>query len=274
MFVPSRRTLIVVGVVLCTAILLLGPALRADSSTPETTTTLTATQDTWINSGSSNNWGTLNFMNVGANDVFGIERSLVQFDLSTIPATAIIESAELRLYYYSCSIDCPEMGTSIHRLTRAWTETTATWPLMGTASDPTVYASFTIPEGYGILGRWIEWDVTTLVREWHSGARPNYGLVVHGPEGPPDNYKYFRTKEFGTGWAPQLVIEWGYPTPTPTNTPTATNTPTRTPTPTITPTPTATWTPTITPTPTNTPTPTATPAVRIGPYLPMILVSQ
>lgn len=268
MVVQFRHTALVLGLVLCAVLMPLRLAAQTDSGAPLTTTTLVAIQDTWINSGSSNNWGTQDSMNVGASNFLGVERSLVQFDMSSIPASAVIEGATLRLFYNLCNVNCPAMDSSVHRLTQSWSEATANWPSMGNASAPMVYATYSFPAGYGGVNNWVEWNVTDLVREWHSGGVPNYGLAVHGPEGPPETYKYFRTKEFGAGWAPQLVIVWDYPTPTPTNTPTSTITPT------ITPTPTATATPTATPTPTITPTPTATPIMRTSPYLPLILVSQ
>jgi len=157
------------------------------------------------------------------------------------------------------------MDASIHRLTQSWDEETATWRNMGEASDARRYDTRTIG-GFYENNTWVEWDVTELVKEWHSGASPNQGLAIHGQEGPPENYKVFSTREKGAWWQPRLVVELYQPTPTPTLTSTPTITPTRTDTPTCTPTPTN--TPTGTPTPTATA--TATPSV-LTVYVPLVV---
>ncbi len=201
-----------------------------------------AFQDTWINSGSSNNWGSWSDMQLGAVGYLGNMRMLLQFDLDEMPHQASLSSATLQAYYDMCGGECTDMDTSIHRLTKEWDESTANWPKMEDASDARVYSTQVIGDR-DEDDRWVEWDVTDLVREWYSGTYPNYGLAVHGQEGPPDNYRYFTTKEKGEGWQARLVMVWETPTPTATVTLTATNTPT------ITPTHTVTLTPTFTPTP-------------------------
>ncbi len=45
----------------------------------------------------------------------------------------------------------------------------AAWPALGTPVATTEVTS---------AGGWFSWDVTGLVREWASGARPNYGLAL------------------------------------------------------------------------------------------------
>jgi len=242
---------------------------------------LTAVADTMIMSGTASmNWGDWDSMEVGSDDYFGNERSLVRFDLSSVPKDAIIQSATFKAWYYLCSSGCPEMDTSIRRLMWAWGEYDATWNSMSSASGSTIYDTQHLG-GYSDLDRWVAWDVTDLVQAWQHGAYPNYGLAIHGHEGPPENYKYFSTKEKGAGWEPRLVIQWAYPTATSTPRPTRTCTPTRTKTPTHTltntpmstltntPTQTATPTCTLTSTPTttstNTPTQTATATMTLYP---------
>ena len=223
-------------------------AVQADGTS---TITLLATQDTYINYSSAPTWGD-DTMVVGSSSVAGDMRALVQFNLGDIPEQAIVESATLQVWYWLCGpwSACADMDASIHRLTQSWDEETATWRNVGESSDARRYDTQIIG-GYSDNNTWVEWDVTELVKEWHSGTFPNQGLAIHGQEGPPENYKVFSTKEEGTWRQPRLVVELYQPTPTPTSTPTLTQTPTITPT--------RTDTPTSTPTPTNTPTGTCTP---------------
>jgi len=253
----------------------------ATTWTPTTQAELMAVADTMIMSGAAwMNWGDWDSMKAGSDDYFGNERSLVRFDLSNIPNDAVIQSATFKARYWLCSSGCPNMDASIHRLMWAWGEYDAMWNSMSGASGSIVYDTQQLG-GYGDLGRWVEWDITDLVQAWQHGAYPNYGLAIHGQERPPENYKYFGTKEKGAGWEPRLVIQWAYPTATSTPRPTRTCTPTRTKTPTHTltntptstltntPTQTATQTCTLTSTPTttstNTPTQTATATMALYP---------
>jgi hypothetical protein len=110
-------------------------------------------------------------------------------------------------------------------------------------------------------GRWYDWDVTSAVRDWASGAAENHGLVVEAL--PPTRYHIFRSSSW---WEvprdrPKLEVLFipAPPTATPTNTQTPTKTATETALNTPTSTPTSTGTPTSTPTETLTPTETQTP---------------
>jgi hypothetical protein len=65
------------------------------------------------------------------------------------------------------------------------------------------------------LNTWIEVDATPLVRQWASGARPNYGIAVCALGQSTNNaYTQFTTREYGQdGYsagevAPQLVLKF------------------------------------------------------------------
>jgi hypothetical protein len=96
--------------------------------------TVTQSQDAMIlsDSPSSNfdgNWR----LSVGTTDV-AKARSLVKFDLSTIPAGTQIDSAQLRLYYdQTFTSDASAVPIEAHRVTAPWDETTVTWNSINTA---------------------------------------------------------------------------------------------------------------------------------------------
>ncbi len=224
--------------------------------------TLYATQDTWINSDSVNNWGGKRYMRVGSVDYLGTNRALILFDLSDMSSEAVITSAELWAWYSDCTafVECVDMDTSIHRVTRSWQEDDANQGDMDTMSDGRVYATRFMAADEA-KEQWIMWNVTELVQEWHSGVYQNNGFAIHGQEGPPDNYRLFSTKERGSTWTARLVIAWHFTGPTSTTTLTPTHTPTPSHSPTL--------TPTLTPTPTPTPTATSTPGGLL--YLPLVM---
>jgi len=261
----GRKTLWVVA-----TLLLLAAFSAVSTAGANSSTTLTASQDTWIYSRPTTIYGEETML-VGTSTAVGTLRALVQFDLATIPSDAVIDSATLEIFYYACSSSsgCADMPVTIHRLTRDWDEGTARWAEMGTASDARTYDTQVL-RGLAATGRWVAWDATPLVREWHSGEHANHGLALHGDEIPDENFKVFSTKEKSMERAPRLSVEWHGTVATATSTPTATPTPTSTPTASVTtvpPTPSETPTATSTEAPTSEPTATPT-ATRTRPSTP------
>jgi hypothetical protein len=210
-----------------------------------------------------------------------IARSLVKFDLSTIPSGSTINSATFKGYLVS-SYDYPSRhrDVTVYRITGSWDEDSVKW--INRPGYSGSYDSESIEAGDW---DWYLWNVKDLVQKWVDGTYSNHGLMLRGPEqsGIDSAWRGFSTKE--GPYTPRLVVNFTTPTvtstptetstptatPTDTSTPTVTSTPTDTPTSTATHTPTDTSTPTATPTPTETPTPTATPTPPIfKTYLPLI----
>jgi hypothetical protein len=199
-------------------------------------------------------------------------RSLVKFDLASLPSDQVITKATLRVFLVT-SWDYPDTSRTIstYRITSNWSEDNVNWnnkPGYGSA-----YGSRSIVHD---AWDWYEFDVTKLVNAWYAGTYTNYGIMLRGPEisGDDSSWRGFGTRE--SSYTPQLVIDFTASTSTPTATQTPTPTATQTPTPTATqtPTPTATQTPTQTATQTPTQTATQTPSPTDAAnwtYLPMIL---
>jgi hypothetical protein len=219
-----------------------------------------------------------------------IARSLVRFDISSLPPNIDITQATLMVYLVG-SWDYPGTRRTIttYRITGGWSERSVTWnnrPGYGHT-----YGSSSIPQG---VWGWYEFEVTDLVRAWYNGNYPNQGIMLRGPEvsGLDASWRSFGTRE--SSYTPRLVVEYTPPgespeaflylpivlknwtsssgTPTPSAgtpvPPTDTSVP-PTPTPTSTATSRPTPTPTFTPSPTPTDTPTSTPAtVRIENHSP------
>jgi hypothetical protein len=231
----------------------------------------TAGVDARLSSASpTSNFGTDTSLAVGeADTTVNTGRSLVKFDLTSIPANATINSATLSLWQFSDN-SSNARTFRVYRSLRAWVESQTTWNIYSTGnnwqaaggfgandSEQTDIGSlaFTATEANGEK----QWSLTaSAIQEMVAGTFTNNGFLLKADTESNDMYQ-FRSSDWTTaGERPKLVIDYSEATNTPTNTATftATNTPTATDTPTAT--ATATDTPTATATATDTPTATAT----------------
>ena len=159
------------------------------------TTTLVSTVTAYVreNDGSSNNG---NHKDVHVGKASGDRRrGLVQFNIASLPAGAVVERATLRVYVN----DEGETGgdvVSIRRVTRWWSEDEVTWDEARSGTD------WSSPGGdyhwaehgqltTGTLG-WQEADVTDLVRGWQTGAYSNHGMIfmADNPSGSKE-FKFY-----------------------------------------------------------------------------------
>jgi hypothetical protein len=138
-------------------------------------------------------------------------RTYLQFDLSILPADAIIVSADLRLYRCSnFGIQGFIIVTELHRLTESWDEHTIN-PLNQPdyLSSPESTTSVTI----GATG-WLSWDITDLLQGWMDGSVVNYGVVIKAMnEGIGSNYVICYSSDYTTDSSlrPKLLITYYSP---------------------------------------------------------------
>ncbi len=128
-------------------------------------------QDTEIGPQQDVPWGNESTLYVyQGNSSSSVWWSLFQFDLSAIPPGAQILSARMRLYPTFTDV----IPLSVHRVTKAWDAQVDHWSTLSTfhASIP---AALFIPfkANTPVLA-----DVTWLVRQWQSGAAPNFGVLL------------------------------------------------------------------------------------------------
>jgi hypothetical protein len=98
------------------------PDIRIDNEMPvQTTTSLTSGADIYLRTSLAPNQNT-NGADFFIVDGDTIATGLVRFDLSAIPATAIVTSAEMTLY---CDSD-PGEAVSVYQMLESWDEATAT----------------------------------------------------------------------------------------------------------------------------------------------------
>jgi hypothetical protein len=199
--------------------------------------TFSASKDTYIDEGQPDtNFGAVG-LSIGQNGSGEDRYLLLEFDISSIPANAIVISATLELYHV---VNLRQAENSLLPNIQAdanlssWTELGATWnsaPSKINLGDPDTNFS-------GAPG-WNAFDVSEIVDAWHSPLFTNRGLTLHGDAIQVGLFGF--ESRTGTN-APKLHVNYFIPTHTPTGTlpPSSTATQTATPTKTVTPSPTAT----------------------------------
>ena len=132
--------------------------------------------------------------------------TLIRFDLNTIPAGSMINSAKLNLYYWHWN-DLNPTGRplQVHRILTDWSEDTVTWNNQP-GYDATLLDSTPAPGAFG----WIEWDVRNGVQDFMDGTYTNYGWQVMDFAPTNNAMIYFRSKEFtDSNFRPYLELEYG-----------------------------------------------------------------
>ena len=223
------------GLILAYLILALISPFFLNVKAGSTTVTLTATDDSYVDSSTSGSNFNNNYLKVG--HYYSSEYIIyVKFDLSSIPSNAVIVSAKLKLTDQSSS----SIAVDVHRVTGGdWSEGSITWNNKPSYDSAVIDSATT-----GNDGDVIEWDVTDVVQGWVDGSYSNYGFALTSDS---DTAESFYSKE--GGHAPELVVEYVEPN---TVTQTITETQTVTETQTITETQTETQTVTETTTIANT----------------------
>lgn len=132
------------------------------------------------------------------------KRSVLRFDLGSIPQGSTIDSATLTLAQIY-----KESGSTVnvHRVTAAWSEDTATWNNVGSAFDPAVMAAINAASGAGERVA----DLTALVQGWVSGAYANEGILLE--EAPVLKTEFRSSEESVQATRPLLSVCYSEPNP-------------------------------------------------------------
>lgn len=170
--------------------------------------------DTFIRSTSpNNNYGATTSLLVQG----GLARTLVQFDLSSIPAGSTILSAQLSLYHTAGGSDT----VSAYRVTKPWTEGTgvagsgATWNEYDGATDWTAAGGdYDTAAGVTIVlpanNTWATWDLTARTAAWTAGTQSNYGIALVANGGGANTF-VSSDDTVNTTQRPKLVVTYALP---------------------------------------------------------------
>jgi hypothetical protein len=167
-----------------------------------------AGKDAYVNeSAPGTNYGTDTSLFV-AGTAGNSTRMYTQFNLSSIPSTAIILSADLGLYYYGSEAGAVEGGpVGVYRVTGTWVESTITWNAsLAAQSTPIDF----IPVPASATSDFQLWDVSSLVQIWVNTPSTNRGALLRDTdETSGDGVKYFYSSDWSTdSQRPKLVITY------------------------------------------------------------------
>jgi hypothetical protein len=168
-----------------------------------------ATADTWIKSSLPRaNFGAATNLKCGVPHTGITARVLVRFNLGSVPASADVTSAQLRLRVIAVSSGPTQYKA--HRVTKAWTETGANWRKMHGAYDPVPLDSRALSPSQA--GSEVAWDVRDAVEYWLAHPAENYGLMVLGPGSGGTMWATFSARESGR-WVrrPKLKLTYDVP---------------------------------------------------------------
>ena len=175
-----------------------------------TTSTATAGADTYIYSADPNSsFGSSGWLFTGSGDGgISVARSLVRFDLSSLPPSHFVTESHLSLYeWYSPS--CSARSVTASGLGGPFSNTT-TWntapPLDGAgvvSSTSFAYGASGCPAARANL------DLTSLARRWILDGAANHGLELRaGDEFDPAANKGFNSGDTGVEYAPTLYVTY------------------------------------------------------------------
>ncbi len=158
------------------------------------------TQDAFVSSNNSDtNYYVDQYLRTGRSSSYNISRTYIRF---TIPSTVggTVTNAYLRMEKQGGST--PQ--TRAYRVTSSWSSKNITWntkPGNSTTDVSTVAAADS--------GNWFKMGVTSIVRDWVSGARSNYGFVVKdNTESGTSQWTTFYSSDAESPHKPELHITY------------------------------------------------------------------
>ncbi len=104
-------------------------------------------------------------------------RSLIEFDLNEIPLNCRVKNATLELCVSRNELEISS-NISIYQVLSAWQEKRASWHSSPRIKDTPV-SNFILNEGFNDK---VYLDLTELIKSWHEGLIPNYGMIIKGKE--------------------------------------------------------------------------------------------
>ncbi len=120
------------------------------------------------------NYGSDDSLFVSASRVDEHYRAYLQFDMSTIPNTAVITDAKLGLYYVKTSSKV-DTQIGVYMVVDSWDEDDLSWinqPHYSAKPESTTHVSAAVTSNF------IYWDIRDLVQGWVDGSISNRGLLL------------------------------------------------------------------------------------------------
>jgi hypothetical protein len=129
----------------------------------------------------------------------------LEFDLSSVPKNAVIESAVLKLSFYGRGTSPMRPTVRIYPITTKWSAASATWNTKPSWNEN--FAEIEVPPQPNDDSTQWEMDITPLVRKWVNGDMENHGMAIVSDSIKGDCYNFaFYGPAAGDGHAPVLTM--------------------------------------------------------------------
>lgn len=126
------------------------------------------------NEETNRNFGADGYIFFGRSDYGYIYRSLLKFDVSSIPSNAIVTYAGLDLYQNG-NIQQYANTFAAYNITQDWDELGVTWNNQPNYDPATESGAQTYD---GTTVGWRTFTITNIVAAWVNGTKPNYGVML------------------------------------------------------------------------------------------------
>lgn len=154
------------------------------------------------------NYGDNSSLNIGGNTAGTIYRTFIQFNISSIPPTAVVTDAKLGLHYDWAYETTTEGRIALYDVKQAWDEGEIEWN--GQPSTSPISWFITAIPGYATEDfLYLDLGISNVQR-WINGSLENYGVMIRDyEEGHPEGLRSFASSEnVNADSRPKLVIQY------------------------------------------------------------------
>jgi len=169
-------------------------------------------KDTYIRENVDTNYGDGETIKIGKSGGGQEFRSLIEFNISSIPESHTITSAVLRLHLlYSSSSN--NITAEAHALAVPWEEQNATWYNRTSIEQwsqegGSYYSEVVESKEISTNPGWYNFSIDSVVRKWVNGSLENNGLIIVSPDASTGDYKDIDSSDStDTNLRPELIIE-------------------------------------------------------------------
>lgn len=162
------------------------------------------------------NWGNSESLVVGKKAGY-VARTVIEFDISSIPTNANVTSAVLALPEIPAGGGSGSMTIDVHRNTTSWSEGTVTWN-----NPPTIAFTPVASAVSDNTTAWREWTITGQTQNWLDGTDDNHGVTLkatNAVEVGPNLWREYLSSDnvYSPGQAraarPKLTVQYTSATP-------------------------------------------------------------
>jgi hypothetical protein len=172
----------------------------------------TSGTDTYIRQGSDNNYATQPTLKIGKN-LAGVEfRSLIKFDLSSIPQGDTITNSVMSLYLSSAT-NTNNITADIYLISNPWINSEVGWnnrnsltPWDSSGGD---YSTKITSLQISNTPAWYNFTITTAVRNWITSGNENLGIIILSPDATTGNSVDFASSDNpDTSKVPSILVDY------------------------------------------------------------------